>query len=271
MKVSTILIALQLLMVNSGLCGEQNILNDHEKQLFEDVKKDYVLSDAQTYEVFGMTLLDKDLAERASLCFEQAVKLDSTLYMSWYLLGLCNMDSPEHYFKKTIEANPDFALSYYWLGMYYRHEHKDGEARQCFNGYLSKVDNKDTNEKGRIKTARKIIQDHKAELSDEEIEKRCDKLDTINEKLQNRLSDDKRSKLLFEKSQLMFETFGQMYLRTATEALLKAIQINPKKKYKSYLQEVYTLYWKDRDFSGDDQVSKDLTALKERCKTTLRK
>ena len=107
------------------------------------------------------------------------------------------------------------------------------------------------------------------ELSDEEIVERSDRLDVINEKLQHPLPDSERADLLFEKAQLMLNTFGPFYLRTSTEALLKAIQISPRKGYEDFLSEVYDLYWKDRGFRGDDQVSKDLAALKGKCKAIL--
>jgi len=96
-----------------------------------------------------------------------------------------------------------------------------------------------------------------------------DRLDVINEKLQQALSDQEKADLLFEKAQLMFNAFGSVYLRTSTEALLKAIQLSPQERYEDFLSEVYDLYWKDQDFSGNDQVSIDLSALKERCEKTI--
>ena len=107
------------------------------------------------------------------------------------------------------------------------------------------------------------------ELSDKEIDARSDRLDAINEKLQQPMTDKEKADLLFEKAQLMFNTFGQLYLRTSTEALFKAIQVSPQKKYEEYLSEAYDSYWKDKDFGEDDQVSKDLTALKRKCEVIL--
>jgi hypothetical protein len=107
------------------------------------------------------------------------------------------------------------------------------------------------------------------ELTDKEIGERSDRLDVINDKLQQPMANQDRAALLFEKAQLMFTTFGPLYLRTPTEALLKAIQISPQERYKEFLSEVYDLYWKDRDFGEDDQISKDLSALKEKCKVIL--
>ena len=107
------------------------------------------------------------------------------------------------------------------------------------------------------------------ELSDEEIVRRSDRLDAINEKLQQTLPDQERSGLLFGKAQLMFDTFGPLYLRTATEALLKAIQISSQKRYEDLLFGAYDLYWKDRDLSGEDPVSKDLSALRKKCEEIL--
>jgi hypothetical protein len=98
------------------------------------------------------------------------------------------------------------------------------------------------------------------------------RLDAVNEKLQESLPDQERANLLFEKSQLMFNLFGQLYLRTATESLLKAIELDPDtKESREFLAEVYDLYWANRDFNGEDRISKDLAELKKRCKKLLKR
>jgi predicted polyphosphate/ATP-dependent NAD kinase len=103
-------------------------------------------------------------------------------------------------------------------------------------------------------------------------DKQLDRLDGVNEALQKPLLSEERADLLLEKSRLMFDLFGELYLRTATEALLKTIALEPEKKEsREYLAEVYDRFWADRDFSGDDQVSKDLAQLKERCKNLLKR
>jgi tetratricopeptide (TPR) repeat protein len=96
-----------------------------------------------------------------------------------------------------------------------------------------------------------------------------DRLDAVNEALQKPLSNEERADLLFEKSRLMFGLFGQLYLRTATEALLKAIQINSQEKYENFLIEIHDQYWRDKNFTGDEQVSKDLFVLQKRCEAAI--
>ena len=95
-------------------------------------------------------------------------------------------------------------------------------------------------------------------------DRQLDRLDAVNEALQKSLPNKERADLLFEKSRLMFDLFGQLYLRTATEALLKALQINSQEEYENFLIEIYDQYWRDKNFTGDDQVSKDLFVLQKR-------
>jgi len=115
-----------------------------------------------------------------------------------------------------------------------------------------------------------LVYANEHELTDQEIDVRSNRLDVINDKLQQTMTNQDRADLLFEKSQLMFSTFGPMYLRTPTECLLEAIQLEPgKTQFRDYLKVVYDSFWKDRDFSGDDQISKDLTELKKRCKKII--
>lgn len=159
MKVLIILMALQFIMVDTGLCEGQNALNNQDMQLFEELKTDHNLDDAQTYQLMGMAFLKNDFFEKASACFEKAVELNNNLYLSWYHLGLINMDNPELYFKKAIDANPQFPLSHYWLGMYYKHNERKPETIECFKKYLEVVDRNDSNEEARIVVAEQEIKE----------------------------------------------------------------------------------------------------------------
>ena len=99
-----------------------------------------------------------------------------------------------------------------------------------------------------------------------------DKLEAVNKKLQESLPDQERADLLFEKSQLMFSLFGELFLRTPTSSLIEAIELEPdRKEYRLFLAKIYNLYWENRDFSDDDQVSKDLAELKQRCEKQLKR
>lgn len=88
------------------------------------------------------------------------------------------------------------------------------------------------------------------------------RLDQVNDLLQTELTNKDRASFLFEKSTLMFETFGELHLRTATESLLEAIRLEPDKKYKDYLNRVYIHFWENKDLSGDDQLSIDLRSIR---------
>jgi len=127
--------------------------------LFQEIKTKHKLDDAQTYEVLGMAFLKQDFGEKAIICFERAVQLNPTLYLSWYYLGLINIDNPERFFNKAIEANPKFALSYYWLAIYYQQNNKQFESVKFFEKYLQVVDKNDPQEKQRIKVAEEAVEE----------------------------------------------------------------------------------------------------------------
>lgn len=102
-------------------------------------------------------------------------------------------------------------------------------------------------------------------------DKNIERFEQVITLLQNeKLADNERAELLFEKATLMFETFGPLYLRTATESLLKAIRLEPgNTRYKSYLNEVYNEFWKDKDLSESDKISVDLRALRDEVKKRI--
>jgi tetratricopeptide (TPR) repeat protein len=129
-----------------------------DNRLFIELKAQHKLTDAQTYELMGRTHLQEDRWERAEVYFKKAVKLDAGLYFSWYHIGLIHADNPKQYFSKAIEANPNFALPYYWLGMYYKQCDKKTEAVTYFKKYLERVDRDDPQEHGRIKVAENEIE-----------------------------------------------------------------------------------------------------------------
>ncbi len=132
-----------LFFFSIGFCEDEN-------QLFVELKKQYRLTDAQTYELMGMTHLEMDRVDRAEFYFKKTVTLDPRLYRSWYNLGLINMDNPEIFFKKAIEANRNFAPAHYWLASYYDNCDNRIEATKYFREYLNVVDRNDPLEKQRI-------------------------------------------------------------------------------------------------------------------------
>lgn len=156
--IKNLVIILLLLMGGDELYAEQNALNDQDMRLFEEIKQEHGLEKAQAYQLLGRAFLNNGFTEKASTCFKRAVELDESLFLSWYHLGIMNMDNPEYYFKKAIEANSEFPTSYYWLGMHYERCSKKTESMECFKKYLELVNRDDPMEEDRIKTAGKIVE-----------------------------------------------------------------------------------------------------------------
>ncbi len=146
-------IAIALSIILLSLTGCANSQDRLDQRLFRELKAEHKLTDAQTYELLGLTYFKLDNSARASLYFKKAVALNSALYLSWYRLGLLHMDNPEHFFKKTIRANPKFAPSHYWLGTWYLNQNRNNEAKAQFDQYLNQVDRNDPIEQSRIKEA----------------------------------------------------------------------------------------------------------------------
>jgi len=92
----------------------------------------------------------------------QNPKSDPALCLSWYNLGLSNMNNPERYFKNAIKADPEFSPSYYWLASYYCEHKKKKESIYYFEQYLQVADENDPQEKDRIETAKYFIKEMKA-------------------------------------------------------------------------------------------------------------
>ena len=165
MRSLIIVIVLQLSIVGTGLCADQKVFDDQDMQLFEAVKQEQGLNNAQTYELLGRIYLNQEKWEKAVASFNEAVRLDPKLYLSWYNLGLLHMDNPELYFKKAIEADSKFAPSYYWLALYYYKQGRATESVEYFEGYLKVVNKNDAIEKDRIKAAGNFIKEIKEPTS----------------------------------------------------------------------------------------------------------
>ncbi|MCX5706011.1 MAG: tetratricopeptide repeat protein [Candidatus Omnitrophica bacterium] len=131
-------------------------------ELFEELQNRYSLSDSETYELLGRTYLEMDNVKMAEYCFQVAVQLNPSLYLSWYNLGLINMEDPVSYFKKAIKANPKFSPPYYWLGLYYCKSKDNSGSLRYFAQYLNIADKNDPQEKDRIEMAGYIMGEIKA-------------------------------------------------------------------------------------------------------------
>ena len=73
------------------------------------------------------------------------------------------------YFKKSVEAKPDFAPSWYWLGYNACRAGKDPTAIIYFERYLKVAHGKE--EAGRIETAQKILKELRSGKTGDEVEK----------------------------------------------------------------------------------------------------
>lgn len=110
-----------------------------------------------------------------------------------------------------------------------------------------------------------------AQENEEAVEDRnLARLDQVNDLLQDKkLTNNAKADLLFEKSTLMFETFGPVYLRTATESLIESIRLSPEPSRKDYLRQVYNHFWNKKDLSGGEPEAVDLRNLRSEIQSIL--
>ena len=137
--------------------------NKMEAQFYSDLKATQGNhTDATLEQALGFLFLEKNQWQRASIHYKKAVKLDPTLFNSWYNLGLIYIDKEKgnEYFKQAIRANPDYPAPYYWLAYNYCKEGKDKEAIPLYKKYVE-ISTKagDTKETDRIKNAKKLLKE----------------------------------------------------------------------------------------------------------------
>lgn len=159
MKKIILLIAIMNICLVGYARGEQDIA---DPTVFDQLKAEYHLTDAQTYELLGKAYLRQDKDAEAEEYFNKAVSLDPNLYQSWYNLGLLHMDNPERYFKNAIKADPQFSPPYYWLASYYCKSKRKKESIEYFEKFLQVVDENDPQQKDRIEMAGYFIREMKA-------------------------------------------------------------------------------------------------------------
>jgi len=114
------------------------------------------------HEKIGLVLLGgpNNQWERATVHFKKAVKWDPERYLSWYNLALIYIGTEEGngYFRKTIEAKPDFPPPYYWLAYSHCRNRRDEEAAPLFEKYLE-VAKRGPVEEGRSNVAQEVLED----------------------------------------------------------------------------------------------------------------
>ena len=144
-----------------------------EKKMYDALKEVRPeASEAEVEEVMGHTLLAQgNHWERASVHLKQAVQLNPKLFKAWYELALIYMGSPEsnEYFKKSTEANPNFAPSFYWLAYNAVRDGHDKDAIIYFQKYLQVA--KGTEEADRINTAKAVLAELRSGKPGDEVEK----------------------------------------------------------------------------------------------------
>lgn len=116
--------------------------------------------DAKTCQRAGLNLFEQNYWDEAQVYFIKALNLEPKLYMSWYCLGIINIDKEKGYadLKKSAEIKPDFAPAYYWMAYYQCRNREDQKAIPLFKKYLE-VARDDLRETDRIEIAREVLQD----------------------------------------------------------------------------------------------------------------
>lgn len=162
-----------------------------DERLFFSIKQEQRVDDAGAYEILGRTHFQENRYDRAAFYLKKAIDLNPKLYLSWFYLGLINMNKPEEYLKKSIEINPKFAPSYYWLASYYCRAGRLDESVKYFKKYISAAGNEPM-EKDRVIMARGFIEEIKNGEKDYE---------SISKKLMSRgnVPADKKIRDLFNK------------------------------------------------------------------------
>jgi len=138
--------------------------NKMETQFYSDLKVTQGNhTEAELEQALGYMLLEKyNQWQRAAIHYKKAVKLDPTLFNSWYNLGLIYIDKEEgnEYFRHAIKSNPNFLPPYYWLAYNYCRVGKNKKAIPIFEKYVEIATKAgDTEEFGRIKSARELLKE----------------------------------------------------------------------------------------------------------------
>ena len=143
-----------------------------EQRMNDDLKTQGGKSEAEIEAAIGHALLMLDNQwERATVHLKRAVELDPKRYMAWYDLGLIYMGSEEGdgYLRKSTEANPSFAPSFYWLGYTACRIGHDKDAIVAFEKYLQVAQGSE--EADRIKVATTLLAELRSGKPGVEVEK----------------------------------------------------------------------------------------------------
>ncbi len=117
-------------------------------------------ADAKLFQTIGLDSFKEGNLAGAQLYLSKAVKSDDQLYLSWYYLGLLNINNQEgySYLKKSAEIEPDFPLPYYWMAYYHCRVKEDQKAIPLFRKYIELAKG-DPGEMNRLLAAREALQE----------------------------------------------------------------------------------------------------------------
>lgn len=115
---------------------------------------------AKVFQTMGMDYLSQRELMQAQTYLKKALKLDHTLYKSWFCLGLLNMDSQDgyDYLQKSIECKPDFVTPYYWMAYYQCRLGQDQKAIALFRKYIELAKN-EPGEDERLSSAKQVLKE----------------------------------------------------------------------------------------------------------------
>lgn len=96
----------------------------------------------------------------AKIYFGKAVQSDPKLYMSWYYLGLLNIDNQSgyDYLNKSVVIKSDFPIPYYWMAYYCCRMKQNQKAILLFKEYIEIAKGR-LGEEERLKAANEALQE----------------------------------------------------------------------------------------------------------------
>jgi tetratricopeptide (TPR) repeat protein len=116
--------------------------------------------EAKLFQRLGQGFFQQKDWEMAKIYFGKAVQSDSKLYMSWYYLGLLNIDNPSgyDYLNKSVAIKSDFPAPYYWMAYYNCRMKEDQKAIQLFKEYIETAKGR-PGEEDRLQAAKEALEE----------------------------------------------------------------------------------------------------------------
>ena len=123
-------------------------------------KKTTPKEDAAMFQEIGLAYFQQKDLRASSIFLSKAVQLNPKLYLSWYCLGLLNVNSPQgyDYLKKAAQEKPEFPNPYYWMAYYHCRLGEDRKAISLFKEYIKLAKGK-FGEEERVRAAKEVLQE----------------------------------------------------------------------------------------------------------------